>query len=205
MEAARAIALESGVASVMLTAVANRAGVHHSAVRRYFSSHQEVLLHLAAEGWARWAVTLSEGLRGPGPMSPRQVAETLADGLAADPLFCDLLANVPLHLEHAVNIDRLVEFKQVTRAAIMSIADSIEHALPAFGRQGALDTITAANALAATLWQVTHPPEALAQAYAEGRAIPPDWNLEFVPALTRLLAATCAGLKDSAGHTRTQR
>jgi AcrR family transcriptional regulator len=200
-EAARAIAVESGVASVTLTAVARRAGVHHSAVRRYFSSHQEVLLHLAAEGWTRWAVTISEGLRGPGPMTPRRVAKALADGLAADPLFCDLLANVPLHLEHAVNMDRLVDFKEVTRAAIMSIADSIENALPALGRQGGLDTLTAANALAATLWQVTHPPEALAQAYAEGRAIPPDWNLEFLPALTRLLTATCAGLMASATAT----
>jgi hypothetical protein len=35
----------------------------------------------------------------PGPVqppSPARVAETLANGLAADPLFCDLLAN--LHL-----------------------------------------------------------------------------------------------------------
>ena len=52
VEAARSLALDTGVASVTLTGVANRAGVHYSAVRRYFSSH-EVLLHLAAEGWTR--------------------------------------------------------------------------------------------------------------------------------------------------------
>jgi NAD(P)-dependent dehydrogenase (short-subunit alcohol dehydrogenase family) len=73
------------------------------------------------------------------------------------------------------------------------------------GRQGALDTLPATNPLAATLWQVTHPPEALALAYAEGRPIPPDWNLEFLPALIRLLTATCAGVKASVGHARTQR
>ena len=205
IQAARSIALETGAASVTLTAVAERAGVHHSAVRRYFTSHKEVLLHLAAEGWTRWSVTVNERLRVAGPMSPHRIAETLAQGLAADPLFCDLLANVPLHLEHTVNIDRVVEFKRIIRAAMMSTADSIEHALPALGRQGALDTITAANALAATLWQVTHPPEALARAYAEGRATPPDRNLEFLPALTRLLTATCAGLAASAPQTRTQR
>jgi Bacterial regulatory proteins, tetR family len=93
VEAARSLALETGVASVTLTAVANRAGVHYSAVRRHFTSHKEVLLHLAAEGWFRWSNTVCAALREPGPMSPSRVAETLVNGLAADSLFCDLLAN----------------------------------------------------------------------------------------------------------------
>jgi AcrR family transcriptional regulator len=194
VEAARSLALEGGVASVTLTAVADRAGVHHSAMRRYFASHKEVLLHLAAEGWTRWSDTVREELRGPALMSPGRVAEILATTLAADPLFCDLLANIPLHLEHEVGIDRVVEFKRVSHTAFMSIAESIEHALPALGRQGALDTLTSAYALAATLWQVAHPPAALAEAYADGRAPAPDWNIDFAPALTRLLAATCTGL-----------
>jgi AcrR family transcriptional regulator len=196
VEAARTLASEGGVASVTLTAMADRAGVHHSAVRRYFTSHKEVLLQLAGQGWVRWAETVSKDLGGRGPVTPGQVAETLAAGLAADPLFCDLLANVPLHLEHEVSIDRVVEFKRVSMDAFTSIAESIEHALPALDRQGALDTLTAAYALAATLWQIAHPPAALAAAYADGRVAAPDWDLDFVPALTRLLTATCAGLID---------
>ncbi len=39
---------------------------------------------------------------------------------------------------------------------------AIEGALPGLGTRGALDIVTAANALASTLWQVAHPPEALA-------------------------------------------
>lgn len=54
VEAARSLALDSGVASVTLTDVASRAGVHHSAVLRYFTSHKEMLLQLAAEGWVQW-------------------------------------------------------------------------------------------------------------------------------------------------------
>jgi AcrR family transcriptional regulator len=75
VEAARSLAVESGVASVTLTAVAGRAGIHYSAVRRYFTSHKEVLLHLAAEGWVRWSGTVCEKLTEPGPMSPPRVAE----------------------------------------------------------------------------------------------------------------------------------
>ena len=42
-------------------------------------------------------------------MSPPRVAETFADGLAADPLLCDLPADVQLHLEHQVDLERVVE------------------------------------------------------------------------------------------------
>ena len=143
VEAARSLALESGVASVTLTDVASRAGVHYSAVRRYFTSHKEVLLHLAAEGWARFSDTVCESLREPGPMSPARVADALANGLAADPLFCDLLANLHLHLEHEVELEQVLEFKQISNAAVLSLTDAIENALPALGRSGAFDVLLA--------------------------------------------------------------
>ncbi|KZS62770.1 TetR family transcriptional regulator [Mycobacterium ostraviense] len=195
MDAARSLASETGVASVTLTAVANRAGIHYSAVRRYFTSHKEVLLHLAAEGWVRWSKTVCESLSEPGPMSHSRVAAALADGLAADPLFCDLLANLHLHLEHEVDVDRVVEVKRTSTAAVIALADAIENALPALGRSGAFDILLAAYSLAATLWQIANPPERLTDAYAEEPdVLPPEWNLDFASALTRLLTATCFGL-----------
>lgn len=198
VEAARSLALESGVVSVTLTAVANRAGVHYSAVRRYFTSHKEMLLQIAAEGWVRWSETVCERLAEPGPMSPARVAETLAQGLVADPLFCDLLANLHLHLEHEVDVERVLGFKQISTAAVMSIADAIERALPGLGRNGALDTLLAAYSLAAPLWQLAHPPKGVTDAYADEADVPPDWDVDFAPALTRLVTATCVGLLDRA-------
>ena len=49
------------------------------------------------------------------------------------------------------------------------------------------------------MWQVANPPKKLAadQArYAEAKAtdLPPDWNIDFTSALTRLITATCVGL-----------
>ena len=69
-------------------------------------------------------------------MSPARVAEALADGLAADPLFCDLLANLHLHLEHEVELERVLEFKQISNAAVLSLTDAIENALAAAGTLG---------------------------------------------------------------------
>lgn len=196
-EAARSVALESGVASVTLTEIARRAGLHHSAVRRYFSSHKEVLLRLAAESWERWSATVCVALREPGPMSPARVAATLTGGLAADPLFCDMLANLHLHLEHEVDAEHVVEVRRRSTAAGLAIADAIEHALPGLGQEGALDLLLAAYSLAAPLWQISHPPADLAEAYkdaAMGSQVPQYWNLDFTTALTRLLTATCVGL-----------
>lgn len=198
VEAARSLAVESGVTSVTLTAVANRAGVHYSAVRRYFSSHKEVLLHLATEGWTRWSDTVCATLAKPGPSSPARVAEALVHGLVDDPLFCDLLANQHLHLEHEVDVERVAEVKQISNAAVMAIADSIEQTVPEIGRKGSLDILVAAFSLAAMLWQVAHPPEGLDHDYQNDPGVPADWNLDFEPALTRLLTATCIGIATQA-------
>jgi hypothetical protein len=48
-------------------------------------------------------------LRKPSPMAPSRTVETLANGPAADPLFCDLLAKLLLHLQRKVNLERVVE------------------------------------------------------------------------------------------------
>src|SRR5258708_19689951 len=44
MQAARALAARDGARTVTLTAIATQAGVHLSAVRRYFESPEEILL-----------------------------------------------------------------------------------------------------------------------------------------------------------------
>jgi AcrR family transcriptional regulator len=193
VEAARSLAFETGVASVTLTAVASRAGIHYSAVRRYFTSHKEVLLHLAAEGWVRWSTTVCDDLAG--PTSPSRVAEVLANALAGDPLFCDLLANLHLHLEHEVHVDRVVEIRRTIAAAAIALADAIERALPELGRSGAFDMLIAAYSLAAAFWQIANPPKRLTDVYAkEPEALPPEWNIDFASALNRVLTATCIGL-----------
>ena len=173
VEAARSLAVETGVASVTLTAVASRAGIHYSAVRRYFTSHKEVLLHLAAEGWVRWSNTVCEDLSRTGAMSPARVAETLANGLAADPLFCDLLANLHLHLEHEVDIERVVEIRRTIAAAAIALADAIERALPVLGRSGAFDIVDRRVLVGRRFLADRQPPGAAIRRLRGGAGVPP--------------------------------
>jgi AcrR family transcriptional regulator len=196
LEAARSLAAEQGVASVTLTAIAERAGVHHSAMRRYYASYKEVLLQLAAEGWLRWSAGVSETLAGRRQVTPAALAGVMAEALAGDPLFCDLLANVPLHLEHEVAVERVVEFKRATSPAITAMAQAIGDHVPGLTPRQGLDVVTAANALAATLWQAAHPSAALAAAYEADPQLAAVRVDDFRATLARLLAATCTGLAD---------
>lgn len=158
VEAARALALESGVASVTLTGLANRAGVHHSAVRRYFSSHKEVLLRLSTEGMAALAESVCAALEGSQERSPIEVGAILSGALVDAPLFCDLLGSHYVHFEHEVVIDHVREAQRVNQAAAMTIVEAIEQSAPQIDREGALDIVISSFALAAMLWQFAHPP-----------------------------------------------
>jgi hypothetical protein len=42
----------------------------------------------------------------------------------ADPLFCDLLANLHLHLENEVDVERVLGVKRTSTALVMSNADA---------------------------------------------------------------------------------
>jgi AcrR family transcriptional regulator len=147
VEAARSLALETGVASVTLTAVANRAGAHYSAVRRYFTSHKEVLLHLAAEGWFRWSNTVCAALREPGPnvaiAGRRDVSQRFGRRLA----LLRPARQLHLHLEYEVDLERVVEVKRISATAVISLADAIEQAFPPLGRPRALDNLLACRLL----------------------------------------------------------
>ncbi|MEU3982870.1 TetR family transcriptional regulator [Streptomyces sp. NPDC026672] len=194
IDAARCLAIEGGVASVTLTAIAKRVGVHHSAMRRYFDSHKDVLLQLAAEGWIRWSQAVRDALQGEEAVPPQRLATVLAATLAADPLFCDLLANVPLHLEHEVAVDRVIDFKKRTGRPIADMVDAITAAVPSLDANGARDIVLAADALAATLWQVAHPAQSLAAAQERNPGLTVITVTDFPGTLTRLLTATCLGL-----------
>jgi hypothetical protein len=128
----------------------------------------------------------------------------LANGLVAGTLFCGLLANLRLHLKHAVDLDRVVEVRRTSAAAELSFADAIGHELPVLGRSDALNVLLAAWSLAAHFWHIAHPLQMLIDAFAEEPQVPPDWNLDFRSALTQLLTATCVGLlSESAERNQT--
>lgn len=118
--------------------------------------------------------------------------------LVRDELFCDLLGNVPLHLERGVDDRELLSFKRAAMAELGRIVTAIGDALPELGPEGARSLMTATNSLAANLWQICHPPPALAAIYEDEPELGhPDGA--FAPQLLLLLTATAKGLTREPG------
>ena len=57
----------------------------------------------------RWSRVVRKMLSQRGPASPSPTAQRLANGAGADVFFCDALVNLPLSLEHTVDLERTAE------------------------------------------------------------------------------------------------
>lgn len=192
LDAAGTLGLRGGVRAVSLTDIAAEAGVHKSAVLRYFETREEVFLQLTAESWQDWAGAVRESLP-PGPAAPGVVAAALAATLVNRPLFCDLLAHAPLNLERNVSLASVRAFKLSALAAVEEIRSVLIRALPGFGPGQAGDLVAAVTAFAATLWQIGNPPPTLAVLYAEDPRLA-HAAVDFPPRLRDLTEATITGL-----------
>ncbi|MBF8190106.1 TetR family transcriptional regulator [Nonomuraea sp. K274] len=204
LDAARTLAADlGGVRHVTLAAVTELAGLHPSAVRRYFASKEELLLELAERGWQQWRDLISDHLADAYNLAPGETATAVATTLAAQPLFCDLLTHVPLSLEGDVDLQRAHRFKTNSFAA----HDAIVETLTASGVMTTAqvqDLITAALGITGSLWQLSHPTATLAELYTRN----PRWGhvaLDFQPRLTRLLQATAEGLASTDASLRGSR
>jgi AcrR family transcriptional regulator len=194
LAAARQLATERGGARhVTLAAVTELAGLHPSAVRRYFASKEELLLELAEQGWDEWRNALVEHLADARDLSPQAIAEAISATITSLPLFCDLLTHVPLSLEGEVDLERARRYKTNSFAAYDSIVEALTSATDQMTTPQTQDLIAATLGLTANLWQISHPTATLAELYAQE----PRWGhaaLNFEPRLTRLLKATAIGL-----------
>lgn len=193
LEAARTLAAErGGVRHITLAAVTEMAGLHPSAVRRYFDSKEDLLLELAERGWRQWCDTITAHLAGARDLTPPETAEAVSVTMTSLPLFCDLLTHVSLSLEGDVTIDRARRYEINSFAAFDTIAETLI-VTGVMTADQIDDLLAAAVCLTAYLWQVSHPTPALGELFAEEprRA---RMAFDFEPRLTRLLQATATGL-----------
>jgi AcrR family transcriptional regulator len=201
MEAARTLGLRDGVRAVTMTAIAAQAGVHASAVRRYYDSREEILLTLAEEGYRSWSHDIATQLNGRTGVGSDELARILTASLVKCPLFCDLLTHVTLNLEREVTYERVRAFKTVAIASVGDLVDAIAEA-SALDHVQASDLVIAVIAMAAPLWQAGQPAETLTRLYAEEPAMA-HIGIDFEPTLTRLIAALCNGMSRGSNASST--
>ena len=193
LAAARRLGLRDGVRAVSLADIAAAVGMHKSAVLRYFGTREEIYLHLTAEEWRGWAQAARAEIGEVPPVSPDRVAAVLAGTLAERPLFCELLAHAALNLERHVSAEAVHAFKLTAVAAADDLGSLSARVAPGMSQADGRDLIAAVTALAASLWQYSHPPEVLAGLYATDPRLA-HAATDFTPRLEHLTRAVIRGL-----------
>ena len=199
--AAHKLGLRDGVRAVSLTDIAAEVGLHKSAVLRYFGTREEIYLRLTAEGWRDWAQAVHAEIGEEGPVSADRLAAALAGTLADRPLFCELLAHAPLNLERHVSEEAVHAFKLTAVAMADDLGSLAARVVPGLSQADGRDLMAAVTALAASLWQYSHPPAVLAGLYATDSRLA-HAAMDFIPRLEHLTRAVVLGLTSVAAPAR---
>jgi AcrR family transcriptional regulator len=193
LAAAEALALElGGVRFVTLAPVTERAGLHRTAVRRYYESKEELLLGLAERGYRQWRDEVISRLRDRFNLGPLDVADVMTEALVSLPVFCDTYTHISLKLEGDVSIERARRFKENAFAAYDEMVDALTRA-STMSKEQVYALGATAGAAAANFWQLAHPTATLAELYKQE----PRWGhvaYEFEPKLRLTLRSTAVGL-----------
>ncbi|MBB6346941.1 AcrR family transcriptional regulator [Nonomuraea muscovyensis] len=191
LDAARRLALESGVRNVTLGGVAADVGLAKSNVVRYFGTREEIYLELLTEAGRDWHDAVVGRLRQ--TTRPGDVVTVLAETLADRPLFCDLLGQLSQHLEHNVSLTAARAFKETALQLAGGLGQAIAQAHPGLTDDEAVELTHLAAWLAGCLYAASRPSPAVAELYQQEPRLaalcPP-----FLPTLHRALAALTAGL-----------
>lgn len=191
LTAARILGTERSVREVTLTDIADAVTMHKSAMLRYFETREQIFLELTAEGWQEWSAAIRGGLGELGSATPATVASTIAESLAARPLFCDLLAQAPLNLERNVSLDSVRKFKLIALGEVAAIG-GVLRTLIGLNDQQAADIVATATSMAGAFWQMAAPGTRLQAFYREEPQLA-HAIVDVAPQLTRILESLLVG------------
>jgi AcrR family transcriptional regulator len=197
LDAAARLGAANGVRRVSLGDIAKSVGLTKSNVLRYFETREDIYLQLTAAGYHNWVTRVTARLDAFDTVGPAQIAAALAEGLADDALFCDLVSEGPVTLEHNVSAEVVRAFKGSLYEAIDDLAAVLSQRQPGLDPRRANQVIAAASMLAAGLWPWCNPPPVLAGLYITDPDVVRS-PMEFVPQLRQLLEALTVGLLHAA-------
>src|SRR5258708_28294779 len=193
LSAARDLALRDGVRNVSLADIAARAGIHKSALLRYFETREQIFLELTAQAWRSWAQDLHAGLDAAAPGSAGLVADVFARSFSDRPVLCDLIAHTPLNLERNVSPQAVRRYKLTSLGVVSEAAALVHRVLPELTLAECTEFAATLASLAGALWQIANPVPALAELYATDPALARAC-VDLTPRLRRTAEVLLAGL-----------
>jgi AcrR family transcriptional regulator len=192
LTAAERLGAERGVRGITLTEIAEAVGMHKSALLRYFETREQIFLRLSAAAWRDWGPEVRRELESLKEATPGAVAGMLARTLTSRPLFCDLLAHVPLNLERNVSVESVRSFKLVTHEEVDALIAVLRARMPSLSFEQGLDIVATATSMAGAQWQMATPGPELAELYRSDPRLRHAVVL-VEPRLARVLSALIAG------------
>ncbi len=196
LSAARDLALRNGVRNVSLGDIAERVGIHKSALLRYFETREQIFLELAADAWRDWVHDLHAGLDAAAPGSAGLVADVFARSFSDRPVLCDLIAHTPLNLERNVSPEAARRYKRTSLGVVNEAAVLVRRVLPELTLAECTEFVAALASLAGALWQIANPVPALAELYASDPSLA-QACVSLTPRLHRTAEILLAGLVPS--------
>jgi AcrR family transcriptional regulator len=193
LSAARDLAQRDGVRNVSLADIAARAGIHKSALLRYFETREQIFLELTAQAWRSWARDLHAGLDAAAPGSAGLVADVFARSFSDRPVLCDLIAHTPLNLERNVSPQAVRRYKLTSLGVISEAAALVHQVLPELTLAECTEFVATLASLAGALWQIANPVPALAELYATDPALA-QACVDLTPRLRRTAEILLTGL-----------
>ena len=193
LSAARELALRDGVRKVSLADIAARAGVHKSALLRYFETREQIFLELTAEAWRDWADAMHAGLDTAAVGSAGLVADVIARSFGNRPLLCDLVAHTPLNLERNVSPEVVRRYKMTSLGTVNEAASLVQRVLPDLTLAECTEFVATLASLAGAVWQMANPAPALAELYASDPALA-QACVDLTPRLRGTAQVLLAGL-----------
>jgi AcrR family transcriptional regulator len=194
LEAALELAKREGIRNISLADIAAEVGMHKTALLRYFETREDIYLHLAIDAWRDWTEVLEAKLKQLATGDVQGIAKAFSQSLTDRPFLCDLFSHLPLNLERNVSTTTLFGFKLAAYTAVWSLAGAVQVVLPEVPKEDCVDMVGAVTAIAAVLWQVSHPPQAVIQLYAEHPEIAHTYD-DFAATMTRITETLLLGLQ----------
>lgn len=191
LAAARALALERGVAAVSLGDLAAAVGLSKSNVLRYFESREAVYLALAEEGWASWSAGLHRRLDGGARVGVLEAATALAGSLAELPLLCELLGQP---LEHRASASTLKRTRLGQVRLVGELGALLSRAVSDLTPEDGAEVVGTAALLAGPTWAQAHPPPALEAVFSGEPGLRAS-RVAFEPRLRQLLVTVLTGVR----------
>lgn len=173
LDAASELLADAHPTEITLGQLASRANMVKSNVQRYFESREAVLLELLLQQSQRCSAEIIRKLRR--RIDPaasfeeraRVVASVLAETAAKYPQMCQLLGAQSVILERTIAIHTAITHKTAVARTMSELAETVAVVLPELQPEEAARVTETTIMLIGTVWAVTHPPQAVAEAYRQ--------------------------------------